>query len=95
MDKKYNKFWRIKTGHNTFFQKEYLWETLPLKIRNIEKKNPEKYIKRIRVKKKKKNSINADNWFDIDLYLNNGLTTIIGNKGSGKKCFGWFYRFYW
>lgn len=63
----------------------------PLKIRNIEK-NPEKYIKRIRVKKKK-NSINADNWFDIDLYLNNGLTTIIGNKGSGKSALADFIGF--
>ncbi len=55
----------------------------PDKLLSVEK-NPEKYISKI-VVSKKNTAINKDNWFDIDLQLNSGLTTIIGNKGSGKS----------
>lgn len=57
----------------------------PPKLASL-KKNPEKYILKIKVKKKDKFT-NFDKWFDFDLELNPGLTTVIGNKGSGKSAF--------
>ncbi|WP_346677243.1 AAA family ATPase [Erysipelatoclostridium sp. An173] len=35
--------------------------------------------------KKKKDAVNFDTRFDFSLKINPGLTTIIGNKGSGKS----------
>ena len=50
------------------------------------RKNPEKYISRFKVSKRN-DAVNSDNWFDFDIGLNTGLTTVIGNKGSGKSAF--------
>lgn len=57
----------------------------PAKVASL-RKNPEKYISRFKVSKKN-DAVNSDNWFDFDIGLNTGLTTIIGNKGSGKSAF--------
>lgn len=46
--------------------------------------NPERYIDEISVSKRS-DAKNYDNWFNFTLQLNPGLTTIIGNKGSGKS----------
>lgn len=55
----------------------------PTKIQSVQD-NPERYIEEITVKKKE-DAVNFDNWFDFSLKMNPGLTTIIGNKGSGKS----------
>lgn len=57
----------------------------PQKVESL-RKNPEKYISGIKVRKKDV-SRNQDKWFDFDIDLNIGLTTVIGNKGSGKSAF--------
>ena len=57
----------------------------PPKVASL-RKNPEKYISRFKVSKKN-NAVNSDNWFNFDISLNAGLTTVIGNKGSGKSAF--------
>lgn len=57
----------------------------PPKIENL-RRNPEKYISKITVKKKN-DSKTPDKWFNFDIGLNIGLTTVIGNKGSGKSAF--------
>ncbi|MBO1264642.1 hypothetical protein J3A84_06330 [Proteiniclasticum sp. SCR006] len=57
----------------------------PPKVASL-RKNPEKYISEISVKKKN-NSRNIDTWFNYNICLNVGLTTVIGNKGSGKSAF--------
>ena len=65
-------------------ERVYIGEEPP-KVESL-RKNPEKYISSIKVRKKK-DSINPDTWFDFDISLNIGLTTVIGNKGSGKSAF--------
>ena len=50
------------------------------------KKNPEKYIESVKVKKKT-TARNNEKWFDFEIPLNIGLISIIGNKGSGKSAF--------
>lgn len=57
----------------------------PQKITSV-RKNPEKYISNFKVSKKN-DAVNSDNWFNFDIGLNTGLTTVIGNKGSGKSAF--------
>lgn len=48
-------------------------------------KNKQTYIESILVKKVDAPKNTLDNWFDFDIPINSGLTTIIGNKGSGKS----------
>ncbi|HBH13445.1 MAG TPA: hypothetical protein DDX29_10085, partial [Clostridiales bacterium] len=48
-------------------------------------KNKQTYIESILVKKVESPKNTVDNWFDFDIPINSGLTTIIGNKGSGKS----------
>ncbi|WP_281627620.1 TrlF family AAA-like ATPase [Traorella massiliensis] len=55
----------------------------PPKLINL-RMNPEKYIDNVEVHRKE-NHTNSDDWFDFDMSINSGLTTIIGNKGSGKS----------
>lgn len=55
----------------------------PNKITSVYE-NPERYIDEISVTKRS-DAKNYDNWFNFTLKLNPGLTTIIGNKGSGKS----------
>ena len=55
----------------------------PRKLTSL-KNNPEKYISKI-VVRKKNDALNFENWFDFEVGLNIGLTTVIGNKGSGKS----------
>lgn len=57
----------------------------PKKITSL-RNNPEKYISKIFVRKKDE-ALNFENWVDLEVGLNIGLTTIIGNKGSGKSAF--------
>ncbi len=56
---------------------------LPPKLHSV-KLSLEKYISTIRIKKNT-DAKNKDNWFDVEQPINVGLTTIIGNKGSGKS----------
>lgn len=65
-------------------ERVYIGEEPP-KVESL-RKNPEKYISSFKVNKKK-DAVNSDIWFDFDIGLNTGLTTIIGNKGSGKSAF--------
>lgn len=51
---------------------------------DVYKKNITQYIDKISIHKKT-DAINSEIWFDDDLPLSIGLTTIIGNKGSGKS----------
>lgn len=55
----------------------------PSKLKNI-RINPEKYIDSVEVHRKESH-VNSDDWFDFNISFNSGLTTIIGNKGSGKS----------
>jgi len=48
-------------------------------------KNKQTYIESILVKKVEAPKNTMNNWFDFDIPINSGLTTIIGNKGSGKS----------
>jgi ABC transporter len=57
----------------------------PTKITSL-RNNPEKYLSKIIVTKKDK-ALNSVNWFDFEVGLNIGLTTVIGNKGNGKSAF--------
>lgn len=65
-------------------ERVYIGEEPP-KIASF-RKNPEKYISKFKVSKRE-DAVNPDNWFDFDIGLNTGLTTVIGNKGSGKSAF--------
>lgn len=56
----------------------------PPKIDKIDK-NPSTYIDSIVVKRIENPQNKLEEWFNIDLLLNPGLITIIGNKGSGKS----------
>ena len=47
--------------------------------------NKQNYISSINVKKIESPKNKNENWFDFSLPLNNGLVSIIGNKGSGKS----------
>lgn len=48
-------------------------------------KNKQNYIASISVKRINNPRNKAETWFDFNLPLNNGLVSIIGNKGSGKS----------
>ena len=63
-------------------ERVYIGEEPP-KITSI-RRNPEKYISNVIVRKREE-FLNEDTWFDFDIKLNPGLTTVIGNKGSGKS----------
>lgn len=65
-------------------ERVYIGEEPP-KIASF-RKNPEKYISKFKVSKRE-DAVNSDNWFDFEIGLNTGLTTVIGNKGSGKSAF--------
>ena len=46
--------------------------------------HPSRYMAGVQIKKKPSSDL-EETWFDVDLPLNSGLVTIIGNKGSGKS----------
>ena len=46
--------------------------------------NRTKYIQSVEIRKVPKSNL-LERWFDVDLPLNHGLVSIIGNKGSGKS----------
>lgn len=51
------------------------------------KKSKSVYIESIKIQKYEGATNPNSNWFDIDMPLNNGLSVVIGNKGSGKSAF--------
>ncbi len=59
---------------------------VPPKIDKAEK-GKSVYIDSIKIKKDADATNLDSNWFDIDMPLNNGLSVVIGNKGSGKSAF--------
>lgn len=56
----------------------------PPKIDRIDQNNSN-YIDKITIKQIRTPKNANEKWFDVDLKLNPGLITIIGNKGSGKS----------
>lgn len=56
----------------------------PPKIDKIDQNNSN-YIDKIKIKQIQTPKNANEKWFDVDLELNPGLITIIGNKGSGKS----------
>jgi ABC-type lipoprotein export system ATPase subunit len=61
----------------------YVGELPPLLRRMYS--NPTKFIKRIKINKKRDSEL-SESWFDgLDIKLNAGLVAIIGNKGNGKS----------
>lgn len=56
---------------------------LPAKL-NHYRLNPGKYVESVKISKIIPNN-GLDKWFDVDISLNVGLISIIGNKGSGKS----------
>lgn len=58
--------------------------SIPMKLDKTIR-NKQTYIESILVKKVETPKNTMDNWFDFDIPINSGLTTIIGNKGSGKS----------
>lgn len=56
----------------------------PPKIDKIDK-NPSTYIDSLAIKRIENPKNKTEKWFNINLLLNPGLITIIGNKGSGKS----------
>lgn len=59
---------------------------IPDKI-DIANKRKSVYIDIIHVKKRHDARNTESNWFNYDIPLNNGLSVVIGNKGSGKSAF--------
>lgn len=59
---------------------------IPPKL-DLVNKNKTKYIKKITIKKTTESTC-QDHWFNNTVYLNHGLISIIGNKGSGKSALG-------
>lgn len=57
---------------------------LPPKLDKVEK-NKRTYIDSVSVKKIATAKNSLESWFDVNIPINSGLTTIIGNKGSGKS----------
>lgn len=58
--------------------------SIPPKLDKFEK-NKRTYIESISVRKKEDAKNSLETWFDFNIPINNGLTAIIGNKGSGKS----------
>lgn len=54
---------------------------------DIANKRKSVYIESIKIRKEEDAKNPESNWFNIDMPLNNGLTVVIGNKGSGKSAF--------
>ncbi|GLB31402.1 DNA repair ATPase [Lacrimispora amygdalina] len=54
---------------------------------DIANKRKSVYIESVKIKKDKDAKNLDSNWFNVDMPLNNGLTVVIGNKGSGKSAF--------
>lgn len=65
-----------------FDQRVYVGDVPPKHL--LVANNRTKYIKAVSVKKRAGSSL-LDNWFDVDLPLNQDLVAVIGNKGSGKS----------
>lgn len=59
---------------------------IPPKV-DIANKRKSVYIDSVKIKKDEDATNLESNWFNIDMPLNNGLTVVIGNKGSGKSAF--------
>lgn len=56
----------------------------PITLSNAEK-SPRKYIKSISINRVANPKNSNHKWFNINIPINIGLTSIIGNKGSGKS----------
>lgn len=54
---------------------------------DIANKRKSVYIESVKIKKDEDATNLESNWFNVDMPLNNGLTVVIGNKGSGKSAF--------
>ena len=54
---------------------------------DIAEKRKSVYIESVKIKRDDDAKRLESNWFDIDMPLNNGLSVVIGNKGSGKSAF--------
>lgn len=59
---------------------------IPPKV-DIANKRKSVYIESVKIKKDEDAKNLESKWFNIDMPLNNGLTVVIGNKGSGKSAF--------
>lgn len=57
---------------------------IPMKLDKANK-SKQSYIECISVSKVEEAKNTLEDWFDFDIPINSGLTTIIGNKGSGKS----------
>jgi ABC-type lipoprotein export system ATPase subunit len=55
--------------------------------KDIANKRKSVYIESVKINKDENARNIKSNWFNINMPLNNGLTVIIGNKGSGKSAF--------
>lgn len=58
--------------------------SIPMKLDKANK-SKRSYIESISVNRVEEAKNTLENWFDFDIPINSGLTTIIGNKGSGKS----------
>ena len=80
--KSYPSFLGLKRSIKYFDQRVFIGDKPKLK-KKINSK-PSHYIDNIKIFKNDDSEV-VDKWFDVDLPLNPGLVSIIGNKGSGKS----------
>jgi len=82
--KAYPSFLGLKRSIKYFDQRIFV-DNKPQLVKNLNSK-PSHYIENVKITKNN-DSEAVDKWFDVDLPLNPGLVSIIGNKGSGKSAF--------
>jgi ABC-type lipoprotein export system ATPase subunit len=82
--KAYPSFLGLKRSIKYFDQRIFVGNK-PQLVKNLNSK-PSHYIENVKITKNN-DSEAVDKWFDVDLPLNPGLVSIIGNKGSGKSAF--------
>jgi ABC-type lipoprotein export system ATPase subunit len=82
--KAYPSFLGLKRSIKYFDQRIFVGNK-PQLVKNLNSK-PSHYIENVKITKNN-DSEAVDKWFDVNLQLNPGLVSIIGNKGSGKSAF--------
>jgi ABC-type lipoprotein export system ATPase subunit len=82
--KAYPSFLGLKRSIKYFEQRIFVGNK-PQLVKNLNSK-PSHYIDNVKITKNN-DSEAVDKWFDVNLPLNPGLVSIIGNKGSGKSAF--------
>jgi len=82
--KAYPSFLGLKRSIKYFDQRIFVGNK-PQLVKNLNSK-PSHYIENVKITRNN-DSEAVDKWFDVDLPLNPGLVSIIGNKGSGKSAF--------